>query len=62
MGPFKAFVLHMRGASLVTVGEFSSPEDPEIERVRRQLALLAPKLRDPFVLLPEPIPVEVPQP
>ena len=34
----EAFVLHTRNASLVTVGQFDGPNDPELLRVRRQLS------------------------
>lgn len=64
---FKAFVLHTRNASLVTVGEFSGPNDPELERTQRRLTELRFGTqkdggRDPIGLLPNPIPVEVPRP
>lgn len=34
----EAFVLHTRNASLVTVGQFDGPNDPELLRVRRYLS------------------------
>ncbi len=36
-GPFKAFVLHHRTGSIVTVGEFDAPDDPELLRVQKLL-------------------------
>jgi hypothetical protein len=39
----EAFVLHTRNASLVTVGQFDGPNDPELLRVRRHLSSI--KLR-----------------
>jgi hypothetical protein len=65
---FKAFVLHTRNASLVTVGEFRGPDDPEMQRVLRQLASLKFNSDkngggpDPIGLLAQPLPVEVPRP
>jgi len=65
---FKAFVLHMRNASLVTVGEFSSTDDPEMQRTLRQLTSLRFGSQqdggghDPIGLLANPVPVEVPRP
>jgi hypothetical protein len=62
----KAFVLHMRGSSVVTIGEFTGPNDPEMERMQRQLASLrfqgGPGGSDPIGLLPNPVAVEVPRP
>jgi hypothetical protein len=63
---FKSYVLHTRHSSVVTVGEFSGPEDPDLPRVQRQLADLhfrtAKGQSDPIGLLPNPVPVEVPRP
>jgi hypothetical protein len=63
---FKAYVLHTRQSSIVTVGEFTGPDDPNLERVQRQLAALRFQTDkgqvDPIGLLPNPIAVEVPRP
>lgn len=65
---FKAFVLHTRNSSVVTVGEFSGPDDPDMQRVLRQLAALKFGSErggggaDPIALMPSPLPVEVPRP
>jgi hypothetical protein len=70
---FKSYVLHTRTNSIVTVGEFESPQDPEMERTQNQLArlsfkadprspnanLFAPKTLE---LFPRAIPMEVPHP
>lgn len=37
----EAYVLHTRKSSIVAVGGFDSPEDPEMQRVQRQLASLS---------------------
>lgn len=60
---FQSFVLHTRTNSLVTVGAFTSPDDPNIKRVQHQLASLQERLKpkDPLQLLPTPIPMEVPR-
>src|SRR4029079_19725840 len=68
----EAFVLHTRDASLVTVGQFDGPYDPELIRTRDMLAsiklnvtedptaqkpvLNAPSLFDKFVPMPIPKP------
>jgi hypothetical protein len=63
---FQAWVLHTRKSSVVTVGGFNGPDDPELERLRRQLAALKFSSNqaqgDPIGLLPNPIPIEVPRP
>jgi hypothetical protein len=63
---FRSYVLHTRTSSIVTVGEFSGPDDPELERLQRQLANLRFGTRngqdDPIGLLPTPLPIEVPRP
>jgi hypothetical protein len=69
----EAFVLHTRTASIVTVGQFDSPNDPELQRVQRILSSLkvtedtqglrpaaqAPSLFDNMI--PIPIPKPTPQ-
>jgi hypothetical protein len=45
-GPFKAFVLHHRTGSIVTVGEFDAPDDPELLRVQKLLSGLTFKMKD----------------
>jgi hypothetical protein len=38
--PYEAFVLHHRTGSIVTIGEFDSPDDPELLRVLEELKSL----------------------
>ena len=63
---FETWVLHTRNSSVVAVGGFSGPNDPELERLKRQLGALkfsSNKTQgDPIGLLPNPIPIEVPHP
>jgi hypothetical protein len=69
---FKTFVLHTRNSSLVTVGEFNSPDDPEMQRVVRTLAEVRFGSKkgpdrsvsgpDPLGLMPNPVAIEVPRP
>jgi cell division septation protein DedD len=39
-GPFKSFVLHHRTGTIVTVGEFDAPDDPELLRTQNILKAL----------------------
>jgi hypothetical protein len=68
---FDAYVLHTRFSSIVTVGAFDSPDDPEIQRTKRRLESLsfraapgaasgAPVTGDPIGLIAHPLPMEVP--
>jgi hypothetical protein len=70
---FKAYVLHTRTNSVVTVGEFSGPKDPEMERMQDRLSRLSfkPDPRSPnasrfaaanLELFPRAMPMEVPRP
>jgi hypothetical protein len=61
---FESYVLHTRTNSLVTVGAFSSPNDPDMKRVSQMLAALKQRLgqSDPIQLIPTPIPMEIPKP
>jgi hypothetical protein len=61
----KAYVFHTREASIVTVGSFKSPDDPDVERTRRQLASLKFQTQqgtDPIGLMNPPKLMEVPRP
>lgn len=62
---FQAYVLHTRTSSLVTIGGFTGVEDPEMGRVRQQLAALQNRFNssrhDPFLLYQDPVPWEVPK-
>jgi hypothetical protein len=64
----ETYVLHMRYASLLTVGEYDSLNDPELLRVQRELAGLTftPKGMvgvDPNLkMFDRPLPMRVPQP
>jgi hypothetical protein len=62
----KAWVLHTRNSSLVCVGGFDGPDDPEFQRLKQRVAGLrfTPKGggADPVGLLPDPIPIEIPRP
>lgn len=55
---FEAYVLHSRGASFVTVGGFSAPNDPEMFNVQRQLARMSV---GNIKLLDTPMPMPVPR-
>jgi hypothetical protein len=70
---FKAYVLHTRQSSVVTIGEFDGPKDPEMERTIQRLARLSFQAdqRDPNAarfaksnldLFARPLPMEVPRP
>jgi hypothetical protein len=53
------YVLHMRNASLVTVGNYDTPDDPLLKlRQRRFSGWKA----DPIPVLDPPLPMEIPQP
>ncbi len=66
---FDAYVLHTRNSSIVTVGGFDSPDDPELIRMRQRLERLkfntAPGATaargDPIGLFAHPLPMEVPR-
>jgi hypothetical protein len=66
-----AYVLHTRTSSIVTVGAFDSPDDPDLQRTKRRLEALSfradPRASttaaiksDPIGLIPHPLPMEVP--
>jgi hypothetical protein len=62
---FKAYVLHTRFSSIVTVGGFDSLEDPELQRVQRQVQTLQFKaaqgsVPDSLKLFANPAPMQVP--
>lgn len=70
---FKAYVLHTRQSSVVTIGEFDGPEDPEMGRTQQRLARLSFQAdpRSPnagrfsksnLELFARPAPMEVPRP
>ncbi|MFO0877509.1 MAG: hypothetical protein U0840_09055 [Gemmataceae bacterium] len=62
---FTSWVLHTRYSSVVCVGGFDSPEDPEMQRLQRQITNLKFNSQggaDPIGLVATPIPVEVPRP
>jgi hypothetical protein len=67
--PLDAYVLHTRGASIVTVGAFDSFDDPRLKQMQQQLrggALKGLSGTDPqvaqlFRFFPEPMPMKVPQ-
>ena len=68
---FDAYVLHTRTSSVVSVGGFGGPDDPEVERLRGRVASLQrqiaaastdPTKKDPLGLFPIPVPIEVPHP
>jgi hypothetical protein len=49
----EAFVLHTRNASLVTVGQFDGPNDPELLRTKAMLEKITPRVtEDPTGLKP----------
>ena len=54
----KAYVLHTKFSSIVTVGEFESINDPELSSMQ---TLLKTRLRlDDLQMLPTPLPMQVP--
>jgi hypothetical protein len=66
-----AYVLHMRTSSIVTVGGFDGPNDPELQRAKERLERLsfradphsasaAGVTGDPIGLFANPLPMEVP--
>lgn len=61
-----SYVLHTRYSSVVTIGGFENPDDPEMQRLARMITNLKFSTKnggnDPIGLLPSPIPVEVPRP
>jgi hypothetical protein len=63
---FDAYVLHTRYMSVVTVGSFTGPDDPEMDRTVRQLASLKFSTSqggmDPIGLMANPTPLPVPHP
>lgn len=62
---FNAWVLHTRYSSVVCVGGFDGLDDPELQRLHRQVANLKFNAKngvDPIGLMPNPQPVEVPRP
>lgn len=72
IGPYDAYVLHTRTNSIVTIGEFDSPDDPKLEQLKQRLARLsfkagtqspgaAPIKGDPIGLLNNPLPMQVPR-
>ena len=62
---FKSYVLHTRYNSVVTVGEFDSPNDPEMMRTQQQLARMSFKDGSTggtaFKLFAKALPMEVPR-
>lgn len=67
---FDAYVLHTRTSSVVSVGGFDNPTDPEADHLRSRIATLQqtaqaskdPAKRDPLGLFPTPVVIEVPRP
>ncbi len=64
---FEVYVLHTRSSSAVTIGGFDSPNDPRMQRIAQDLALIQAKTiektgRDPLQLYPRPPVMEVPRP
>jgi hypothetical protein len=56
---FEAYVLHLRGGSLVTIGGFDRRDDPQMQTIQRALASM--QLGPEVQMLPEPFPFEVPR-
>ena len=55
---FTAYVLHTRTSSIVTVGAFDAPDDPQLVQLQRQLANLQ---LGPVQCFARPLPMQVPQ-
>jgi hypothetical protein len=66
---FDAWVLHTRGASIVTVGRFDGPEDPKLLQAQNDLKVQLGKIKlgsdartiEMFQFFPLPLPMKVPQ-
>jgi len=59
-GGFKAYVLHLRSGSIVTVGGFDQKDDSQMQSMRRALAGI--QFGPTVPILPEPFAIEVPRP
>jgi hypothetical protein len=63
---FQAYVLHTRTSSVVTVGAFHGPDDPDLHRTRQRIAALkfsSPAAAgDPVGLMADPVAIEIPRP
>ncbi len=60
---YKSYVLHTRNSSVVTVGEFTGSNDPELLRVQQQLTNFSFKDKmgnEAVKLFARPLPMEVP--
>jgi hypothetical protein len=57
---FEAYVLHLRGGSLVTIGSFDRQDDPRMQVLQRQLASHV-QIQGQVQMVPEPFPIEVPR-
>lgn len=55
---FEAYVLHTRGQSIVTIGGYSTADDPRLQLIQRKVANLQ---LGPIKLFANPIPMEVPR-
>ena len=61
---FEAYVMHQRSYSLVTVGQFDGPTDPELVAIQKSLAGLQFKQANGQVmesLNPQPLPMKIPR-
>lgn len=56
---FEAYVLHTRTSSIVSVGSYDRPDDPQLKQMQRQLANLQ---LGPIQCFAQPMPMEVPRP
>ena len=57
----EVYVLHTRQGSLVTIGGFDSPDDPQMQRIQQTLDLNR-DLKAKRLLLPQVVMIEVPRP
>ncbi len=57
---FEAYVLHTRYASVVTVGGFDRPDDPQLQAARQRIQGLGLD-RSPIPMLSPPLPMQIPQ-
>jgi hypothetical protein len=62
---FEAYVLHMRGGSLVTIGGFDRPDDPRIQSLKEAMqgtgSTPGVRVSQGAQMVPNPFPIEIPR-